>query len=217
MKKKIEFIPALRFGWLTKVFDPFLRVTMPERRFKKDLLHQAGIKEDDKVLDFGCGTGTLAIMIKEIYEGVTVSGVDVDPKVLEIAREKIRAARHEIFFDEYDGVTLPYETDTFDKIFSSLVFHHLKRDQKIKALKELFRVLKNDGEIHILDFGKPSNFFMRAIFFIPQLLDGIENTQDNVKGLLPALIKDAGFVGVVETRRVMTVFGSLSFYKAQKA
>ena len=216
MNKNTEFIPALRFSWLTKAFDPFLRLTMPERKFKKDLLLQGVLKENEVVLDFGCGTGTLVMMIKEMLKEVAVFGVDVDKKVLEIAREKIGNAGYEISLNEYDSVTLPYENGSFDKVFSSLVFHHLKREQKINAIKEIYRVLKNDGEFHLLDFGKAQNIFTRSIFFIPQLLDGFENTQDNVNGLLPYFMKNAGFSGVVETKRLVTIFGSMSLYKAKK-
>lgn len=44
MNKK-EFVPALRYGWLTKIFDPFLNITMPERKFKSILIEHAAIME----------------------------------------------------------------------------------------------------------------------------------------------------------------------------
>ncbi len=216
MDGKNKFIPALRVHWLTKIFDIFLRVTMPERRLKEMLIQLACIREDEKILDFGCGTGTLALMIKQTVTNANVYGVDVDSKILEIAEKKIKRSSHEIPLVKYDGITLPYEDKSFNKVLSSLVFHHLYPDQKVNALIDIYRVLKSDGELNIIDFGKARNIFMRILFFPMQVLDGIPNTQDNIKGRIPQLMQNAGFKEVSEVIRVTTVYGTLSFYKGKK-
>lgn len=215
--KKANFVPALKFSWLTRFFDPFLKITMPEREIKSALIQQANIEKANSILDFGCGTATLTIMAKEMHPDAFVYGVDVDSKVLRIAKEKVNRKILDVHLDIYDGFTLPYKDGTFDKVISSLVFHHLKRNQKVNALQEIYRVLKNDGEFHIVDFGKAKNAFMNAISFIPRLLDGLENTNDNVKGIVPILIQNVGFVELKENKSVFTIFGNLSFYSAKKS
>lgn len=155
-------------------------------------------------------------MIKEKYLNAQVSGVDVDPKILNIAGKKVSDSTYEIELIEYDGITLSYEDKSFDKVLSSLVFHHLTRKQKIRALEEIYRVLKPEGELHIMDFGKARNTIMRIMFFPFQILDGIRNTHDNIKRRIPGYMKNAGFSSVVETGRIITVFGTLSFYKDKK-
>jgi hypothetical protein len=57
---------------------------------------------------------------------------------------------------------------------------------------------------------------LRLPFYLIQVLDGFPNTTDNVRGLLPELMRDAGFSHVAETRRVATALGSLSFYRGVK-
>lgn len=214
--KNDKFIPALKFSWLTNFFDPFLRITMPEKEIKSELLKQATIQKSENILDFGCGTATLTIMAKELFPEAFVYGVDIDSKVLGIAEQKVKKQNLNICLDTYDGSILPYQDGTFDKVVTSLVFHHLKRNQKLVALREIFRVLKSNGELHICDFGKSESLFMGAVSFIPRLLDGLDNTSDNFKGLIPTVLKDTGFSDITENKRVYTIFGSLSYYSAKK-
>ena len=213
---KGKFIPALRFNWLTKIYDPIVRHTMPEEEFKKTLISQASISPNAQVLDFGCGSLTLSLMAKAVEPTAYVHAVDVDEKILKIAEEKQRQVNAEIFIQRYEGRVLPYQNESFDRVISSLVFHHLTREQKLNSLYEIFRVLKPGAELHIADWGKAKNGLMRSAFYLIQFLDGFKTTTDNVKGLLPAYIKQAGFNEVLTTREFQTVFGTLALYKATK-
>jgi cyclopropane fatty-acyl-phospholipid synthase-like methyltransferase len=73
-----SYIPALRYRWLTRFYDPIVRVTTRERTFKEALLRQAEIQAGQRVLDLGCGTGTLATMVKCSYPSAEVFGLDAD-------------------------------------------------------------------------------------------------------------------------------------------
>jgi ubiquinone/menaquinone biosynthesis C-methylase UbiE len=210
-----RFIPALRYEGLTALYDGVIALTMPERRFKTALVEQAEIRIGARVLDFGVGTATLSIIAKRLVPGSEVRGVDIDDRVIAIARQKIVAAGLDIAVDRYDGGALPYRDASFDRVLSSLVFHHLTRDQKLSALREIRRVLKPGGQLHVADWGKAANAGMRTLFLTVQLLDGFETTTDSVNGLLPGFMQDAGFVAVTETRTFSTVYGTLSLYRAQ--
>lgn len=211
-----KYIPALKYEWLTRFYNPLIRVTMPEKEFKTELVRQANIKENHRVLDFGVGTATLSLMIKDTNPSSEVNGVDVDEKVLAIALKKIKKARSMIFITKYDGVKLPYSDSCFDRVLTSLVFHHLTAKQKHNSLVEIKRVLKPNGELHIADWGKASSVLMRSLFFFVQILDGFKTTNDNVKGLLPAYIEIAGFKKVEIKKNYSTIFGTLTLYKAVK-
>jgi ubiquinone/menaquinone biosynthesis C-methylase UbiE len=211
-----KYIPALRYDWLTAFFDLFMRVAMPEREFKTALLIQAEIKPGQRVLDFGVGTGTLALLAKQLEPQADITGIDVDEKIIAIAKAKIQSAGAQIGIDHYGGTDLPYPDGHFERVISSLVFHHLSTRQKETALKEIKRVLKTGGELHVADWGKAQTIWQRLLFLPVQILDGFETTVDNVRGLLPDIIATAGFVEVGETKTFSTMFGPLSLYRAKR-
>ncbi|MBB3841932.1 ubiquinone/menaquinone biosynthesis C-methylase UbiE [Runella defluvii] len=210
------YIPALRFNWLTKIYDPLIQWTTPERLFKQDLIIEAGIETEFHVLDFGCGTATLSMMTKSKYPSAFVTGVDVDAEVLAIAKNKLKDFPYPIRLDQYDGMKLPYPDETFDRVISSLVFHHLTPIQKAKAFQEIKRVLKFDGELYIADWGKAENSLMRGLFYGVQLLDGFKTTRDNVSGLMPSYLLEAGFLSAKVLKKYRTVFGTLELFRAKK-
>jgi len=207
------YIPALRFGWLTTLYDPVVRWTMREAVFKRRLVEQACLRSGHRVLDLGCGTGTLAILLKQAHPDAFVVGLDGDPKILELARSKVRTAGLDIGLDCGMADALPYPDGSFDRVVSSLVLHHLTRDAKLRALREIARILKPGGELHVADFGKPHNALMYCSSLI---MRHFEEVSDNIEGLLPEMIREAGFEEIHETVRDMTVFGTLSLCGARK-
>lgn len=212
---KDHYVPALSHDWLTPLYDPLIRWTMPELKIKRQLVRQARIGSGHHVLDLGCGTATLTLLVKQTHPDASVVGIDGDAKILAIARRKTKEQVLDITFDQGMAFSLPYEDASFDRIVSSLVFHHMTSDNKAKALNEAHRVLRPGGELHIADFGKPQNVLMRFASIPWQLFDG-KTTADNVQGLLPELIRSADFVEVHEAGRYVTLFGTLSLYSARK-
>jgi ubiquinone/menaquinone biosynthesis C-methylase UbiE len=212
-----SYIPALRFRWLTRFYDPVVRASMRENEFKTALLRQAALEPGQNVLDFGCGTLTLSLLAKQLQPQLHIRGVDVDMEIVEMARQKSARQGADVPVDGYDGSVLPYEDHTFDRVISSLVFHHLRSPQKRQALVEIYRVLKPGGQLHIADFGKPQNYYTWLAFNLVRGLDGWENTQANGEGLLPVIIRRNGFSNVSETEYFNTVFGTVRLIKAIKS
>lgn len=211
------YIPALSHDWLTPFYDTLIRWTMPESRFKRQLIAEARIKSDHRILDLGCGTATLSILIKTIHPNAEIVGIDGDSKILEIGRRKAEKSGLDIELAQAMAFDLPYPDASFDRVLSSLMFHHLTHEDKVQTMKEVSRVLRRDGEIHIADFGKPQNLLMQVASLPWRLFDGSTTTADNVGGLLPELMRDSGFVDARESARYMTMFGTLSLYAARKA
>ncbi|MEK6786372.1 MAG: methyltransferase domain-containing protein [Nitrospirota bacterium] len=208
-----QYIPALRFGWLTRLYDPVIRWTMREDLFKPRLVEQVGMQPGHRVLDLGCGTATLTILLKRRQPQSMVIGLDGDAVVLARAREKVAEAGVDISFDEGMAYRLPYPDRSFDRVVASLLLHHLTSDNKRRALCETFRVLKPGGELHIADFGRPHTFLMACVSLIVRWL---EETYEHVKGLMPGLIRDAGFTHTEETGCYTTAFGTLVLIRAVK-
>lgn len=216
MSRDGPIVPALGFDRLTRFYDPVVALTTRERTFKARLLSQMALRPGDRLLDLGCGTGTLAMEAKKRFPEATVTGVDADPEMLVRAREKASRTGMEIAFDRALAQRLPYPDDTFDAVTSSLFFHHLDRDVKDQAAAEVARVLQPGGGFHVVDWGPPTDPVMAALFIPIRLLDGFSPTRDNVSGELPRIFRDAG----METREsgfLRTPFGTLRFYAATTA
>ncbi|MBI5943623.1 MAG: methyltransferase domain-containing protein [Chloroflexi bacterium] len=206
-----RYIPALRFKWLTPLYDPLLKWVMREETFKRKLIQHANIQPNMKVLDLGCGTGTLTLMLKRAHPEAQITGMDGDSQVLDIARNKSRGTT--IQWDEGLASSLPYPDSTFDRVVTSLVIHHLTKEDKRRAFKEVYRVLKPNGELYVLDFGAPHTSLTR---FMTTYMRRLEETADNFDGLIPLFITEAGFGGVEEAENFINIFGPLSIIKAKK-
>ena len=212
-QNKPDYIPAIRFNWLTPLYDPIVQLLMPEAAFKRRLVEQMKIKSGHRILDIGCGTATLTILIKKAHPDAEVIGLDGDPNILELARSKICREGLDITLVEGMSFKLPYPDGSFDRVVSSLMIHHLTSENKIRTFNEIFRVLKPGGELHAADFGKPQNASMYLLSLIFRLF---EETSENIKGLLPKMFNDAGFEETEEKERYMTITGTLSLYRAKK-
>lgn len=105
----------------TQLYDPIIRLIIPESTFKNDLIKQTKITGGQRVLDLGCGTATLTIFIKETYPEASVIGLDGDSKILEIARAKVTSTGLDITLDQGMAFELPYNDNYFDRIVTSLV------------------------------------------------------------------------------------------------
>lgn len=209
-----RFVPALRFRILTGLYDPLMATVMRESDWKAELVEQAVPRDDLRVLDLGCGTGTLTARLARSRRNVDVVGVDADSSVLGRARSRLATEGVRASLVEARAEALPLGDASFDRVVSSLLFHHLTTESKRAALREARRVLKPGGELHVADWARPEDSLMRLAFVPVRLLDGFETTADTVKGALPGLIAAAGFDQVEETRRRRTVFGTLAFLRA---
>ena len=211
-----RYIPPLRYHWLTRFYDPIVRLTTRENTFRRALLQQVAPRPHDQVLDLGCGTATLAIALAKIYPLAAVTGLDADTQALVIARDKTRQAGVAVNFERGSSSRMPFSDASFDRVVSSLFFHHLTPREKSATLAEVKRVLKPGGELHIADWGKPANMLMRAVFLTVQLLDGFETTDDSVHGRLPEVIGAAGLTDVRQTAAINTPLGTMALYRTVK-
>src|SRR3972149_1174201 len=207
------YVTALKSRQLTPLYDPVIRWLFREHTMKSRLVDQVAPRPHENVLDIGCGTGTLAILLKRAGPAANVVGVDGDPAVVEIARRKTATIGLEIRFDGGMAYDLPYEDASFDAGVASLVLHHLAKRDKEDALREVCRVLRPRGSFHALDFGVPQNGLMRSLARVSGLL---EDTEDGVEGRLPRMFVAAGLDDVQETSRYMTPLGTIALYRARK-
>lgn len=180
---------------LEKMAGYYDAVTPVERSgFRKKQIEMVGLREGEKVLEVGCGTGSLSLPAK-ILVGDTgeVEGIDIAPRMVAKAQEKAKKAGLDIAFKVASIDELPYPDGHFDAVISSFMFHHLPVKVKERGLREIRRVLKDGGRLFLCDFCSPH----RLTFPIAYLLFiWLEATRFQLFGKLPALIRECGFEDV---------------------
>lgn len=206
----------LDMGWRYDLkewfFDTFLfRGKLRElRQMTADL---ARIQPGEKVLDVGCGTGTLAILVQPRV-GATGQVIGVDPGSQQVARARSKAAQRNLPIEFQVGVIehLDFPDQTFDAVLSTIMMHHLSDTLKRQGLAEIFRVLKSNGRLVIADFKRPEERSTQRGHFGP---GGIRIEK------FTALVKDAGFSQVETEEMRLPRFsahasGFVGFVKAEK-
>ncbi len=211
-----KFIPALGFHLFTPCYDLIVGLTGRERTVKQALIQQADLQPGQKVLDLACGTGTLALMVKQYEPTIELTGVDADQRMLNKARRKTESAGVSIAYDQALSFSLPYPDGCFDQVLSTMFFHHLTWDEKVRSVREVYRILQPGGQFYVADWGAPDSRLMRLLFLTVQVLDSFATTRDHIAGRMPELFSGQGFVEVKQPRLVNTIYGTIALYRAVK-
>lgn len=208
-----RYVPALHYRILTPIYDPLLKLAMRQGFYMDRLIEHAQLTPGMRVLDVGCGTATLIIKVKQKVPDTQVTGLDGDPEILAIAAKKAAESGLDINFDRGMAYSLPYPDGSFERVFSSMMMHHLSNENKRRMLDEVCRVLVEGGEFHLVDFGVPSNGYTRLI---GKALMRLENVQDNIEGRIITALRSGSFSQAEELGNSDTFFGTLTFYRAVK-
>jgi ubiquinone/menaquinone biosynthesis C-methylase UbiE len=160
----------------------------------------AQVKAARRLLDVGCGTGSLVLSILDRLPGCQISGIDPGAQFIEFARSRIPNANAK--FDVGDALSLPYPDAAFDASLSLLVFMFLK--DPAKAASEMRRVTRSGGtaaactwDRHALELTEI--FWQEATRLDPAAeAKALRPNHSNRKGQLHALWGSAGFRNVHE-------------------
>ncbi|HBE40545.1 MAG TPA: bifunctional demethylmenaquinone methyltransferase/2-methoxy-6-polyprenyl-1,4-benzoquinol methylase UbiE [Bacteroidales bacterium] len=197
-----------------------------DRSWRKKAIREISLIDPHpaKILDVATGTGDLAITALKLCPG-HITGIDISKKMLEIGREKIRKKRlnNRIEFLECDSQNICFNENTFD--VAMVAFGVRNFSDPLKGLSEMFRVLKNEGIIMVLEFSKPERFPFKQIYNfyflkILPLIGRIVSKSDHAYRYLPesvmqfpdneqfiALLEEAGFKSVKQKRLTGGVAG----------
>ncbi len=155
----MEYVQSL-FDDLAKRYDFFCRIASfsLDHFWRKKINSLIGAGEI--VLDLGSGTGELALAINKARR---IIGIDFSWEMLKNAQLKNQTQR--IDFIAADAQEIPFSAGSFNSVVSSFVFRHLKKNIKV-ALKEIYRVIKPEGKIIILEFSRPEFVFLKKIYYL---------------------------------------------------
>ncbi len=149
---------APRYDWFNRLASFGL-----DQHWRKGVVKRAALESTHRVLDLCCGTGDLAILCATApHRPEQMVGVDMTLAMLKVAQQKQKARQLPISWMQGDAETLPFPTNTFDRItigFSTRNLSHLN-----EGLREVVRVLRPGGKLFILETGYPKNPILRALY-----------------------------------------------------
>ena len=198
-----NYIPAATYDWLLPLYDVFSKL-FGTAAAHRQLVDQADIEPNHQVLDIGCGTGNLTLLVKRLHPRAEVVGLDPDPKALVRARRKAEEQGFAVRFDRGFSDELPFGEASFDRVLSALMLHHLALDAKEKTLREARRVLRSGGAFYALDFAG-THGIIAHLFRHAHLAD---------QHRIPGLMQEAGFTQVTELAPRDTIIGRISYWRA---
>jgi SAM-dependent methyltransferase len=208
-----DFIPAAGRHFLLPLYDPFTR-WLGVGALHAELLEQAALAPGQAVLDVGCGTGTLAVRLRREHPDVEVTALDPDAHALAIARRKAERAGVAVRFEQGFGDALPFADGRFDRVTSSMMFHHLDAETKRGVLRETLRVLRPGGSFHLVDFGHDPHHHHGGA--LARLFHRSELLRDNDDTSIAQQIADAGYADVERVGERRMLLGRIAFHRGTK-
>lgn len=124
-------------------------------------------QKENRILDICTGTADFAVKIAKKFPDLTVYALDYSPNMLAAARKRAMVlAQYNLIFKEGDCTDMEFKSDYFDYVTISFGFRNLSysQDNLVRALKEVYRVLKKDGRFLILETNQPANRLIRMVF-----------------------------------------------------
>ncbi len=206
-----RYLPAAGKSWLLPLYDPLTRLIGAGAAHRK-LAEQAELGSARRVLEIGCGTGNLVLLVKRLDPQLEVIGLDPDPRALARAGRKARRDGLALQLDRGFADQLPYPDGCFDRVLSSLMFHHLDAGQRVASLREVRRVLRPGGSLHLMDLGGDSHH----LHGLTRMARRSHTLQDNWDDRIPVLLREAGFSDFTETGQLTKHIGRLTFYRAHR-
>jgi ubiquinone/menaquinone biosynthesis C-methylase UbiE len=204
------YLPAAGKHWRLPFYD-LLAKLMGADAARVPLVQQADCRPGDRVLEIGCGTGSLLLLLKQSQPAADVTGLDPDPAALDIARRKAERAGVELRLDQGFADELPYDDGSLDRVLSSFMFHHLSRQVKEKTLREVRRVLKPRGRFHMVDFAGPGAGHRG---FLARRIHSSQHLRDNDEHRVLGMMRDAGLADAEVVGRRPSHLGGVVYYRA---
>lgn len=205
------YLPGMGLSWLLPLYDPFTRL-IGIQDAHQELADQAELDTAQRVLEIGCGTGNLALLVKRTRPQLEVVGLDPDPKALARAARKAQRAGLELKLDRGFADQLPYPDASFDRVLSALMFHHLEPDLRVASLRDALRVLRPGGSLHLVDFGGSSH----NLHGLARIARRSHTLRDNWDDRIPALMREAGLTDATEIGHLSRRIGRLTYYRARR-
>lgn len=203
-----DYLPGTGRHWLMPIYDTVHRVA-GIAALHRELVDRAELRAGQRVLDVGCGTGNLLVALRATHPEVDAAGIDPDERALARARRKLGAGS--VRLDRGFAGELPYPDGTFDRVLSTLMFHHLDTAEKERMLAEVRRVLAPGGLLLLADFAGEAH---RAHGWLACWTARSQRLRDNLGDAIPSRMRAAGLVDAAAIGHCRTRVGWVTVFRA---
>jgi ubiquinone/menaquinone biosynthesis C-methylase UbiE len=207
------YLPAAGYHWSLPLYDPLVTLLGGDAA-RAMLLEQAALRAGHRILDIGCGTGSLIAQIKRKFPNIEAVGLDPDPRALARAGRKAQRAGLSLQLDQGFADELPYPDGAFDRVFSSFVFHHLEDTDKATTLREVRRVLKPGARFHLMDFVRADSVSARRA--VARWLHSGPRLKDNSDARILSLMHEAHLSDPKRVASRTLLIGDIAYYQASR-
>jgi ubiquinone/menaquinone biosynthesis C-methylase UbiE len=174
-----------------------------EKSLRRMTVNLAQVKSGDCVLEVGCGTGTLTLAAKQqAGQSGKVFGIDIIPGMIEISKRKAAQSSLDVTFQSGSIENIPFPENQFDVVMCSFMIFHMSEEVRRKGIAEIYRVLKPQGRLMVIDLALPAYGVSRAI---AKVLFKFMLKHD-LKELLP-MMESSGFSGIQISQVKFRLFG----------
>ena len=213
---------APKYDFFNRLFS--LRIDL---LWRKNLVNWMQSDDPKQILDVAAGTGELAIALWKKFR-VKITAVDLSQEMLNLADKKIKQLGADITIQKANAENLPFESNKFDAV--SVGFGVRNFENLEKGLSELRRVVKENGNVYILEFSRMEGvlsplynfYFNKVLPFLAKMISGEKEAYaylpDSVKNFpcgekMKNILLDLGF-SKVEYKKLS--LGIVTIYKAKK-
>lgn len=191
---------GIQGGYLTRdaaiTYDPITRYVLPpsEEWVRADAV-RAIAGEPRRILDLGCGTGTLTLLLQAAFPRATIVGLDLSPYMLAVAADKARQNAPGITWHHGLAEETGWPADSFDLVVAGLLFHETPPAASQAILHEAWRVLAPSGQFLALDGNQR---LLHAVTWLTEIFEE-PHIKSYAAGDLEAALSAAGFACVATT------------------
>jgi ubiquinone/menaquinone biosynthesis C-methylase UbiE len=212
---KNSIIQPLGPSWFTGAYDPLTARWPAGNKMRATVIDALELKPGMRLLELGCGSGRLAIQIKRTYPDVEITAVDGNRDIMKVAKNRAGQAGVDIDFVLGDFTTCPLE-GTYDRVYSTLVLHHLNLEAKQEVFARIRALLAEDGKLVVADFTGHHHGPGQAILSkLSTLSDPLGGKRSNHDGSFEAAMRDTLPV-VRSVARIPSVFGTIEAWECSQ-
>jgi ubiquinone/menaquinone biosynthesis C-methylase UbiE len=208
---------SLRYWILNLIFKRGVAMMCNDQRGRTLLLESLAPQPGERILDLSAEGGRSGLALASQFPEAHFVAVEGEETAFIAISEKIKARKiTNLKVLRLTGCRIDYEAASFDKVVSLLVLHSLPPADKLALLKEILRVLRRGGTLHIGNFDTPQIPREYIVFRFTRYLFGEASARVHLDGSWVKMLREAGFSGVRRLPSYSTIVGRVALVRARR-